>query len=60
MNQEYSFNATIVDAGGCGAFVRVPLDKEHVRAILDARREETRRNRIAKAIQMLLKTSKDS
>ena len=153
MSQEYSFHATIVDAGGGGAFVRVPLDvekvfgkkrvpvsaridgvayrgtlvrmgepchmliilkeirlaigksfgdtveitlledtqprsveippdlqqaleqeplartafeklaythqKEHVQAILDAKREETRRNRIAKAIQMLLKTSKD-
>lgn len=27
--------------------------KEHVRAILDAKREETRRNRIAKAIELL-------
>jgi len=34
--------------------------KEHVRAILEARREETRRNRITKTIQMLLQTSKDS
>jgi hypothetical protein len=34
--------------------------KEHVRAILDAWWEETRRNRITKSIQMLLQTSKDS
>lgn len=34
--------------------------KEHVRAILDANQEETRRNRISKAIQMLLQSSKDS
>ena len=34
--------------------------KEHVRAILEARREETRRNRINKTIEMLLQTSKDS
>jgi hypothetical protein len=154
MNQEYTFHAMIVDAGGGGAFVRIPFDveqvfgkkrvpvsthtdgvpyrgtllrmgepchvlgilkeirfaigksfgetveitlledtqprsvdipldlqqaleqeplaratfeklaythqKEHVRAILDARREETRRNRIAKAIQMLLKKPKES
>jgi bifunctional DNA-binding transcriptional regulator/antitoxin component of YhaV-PrlF toxin-antitoxin module len=33
--------------------------REHVRAILDARREETRQNRIAKTVQMLLQTSKD-
>ena len=34
--------------------------REHVLAVLDAKREETRRNRIAKAIQMLLRISKDS
>jgi len=33
--------------------------KEHVHAILDAKREETRQKRIAKTIQMLLQTSKD-
>jgi hypothetical protein len=34
--------------------------KEHVRAILEAKREETHQNRIVKTIQMLLQTSKDS
>jgi hypothetical protein len=34
--------------------------REHVRAILDAKREETRRNRISKAIQMLLQPRKGS
>ena len=43
------------------AFVKLPYShqREHVRTILDAKREETRRNRINKTIQMLLHTSKD-
>lgn len=34
--------------------------KEHVQAILEAKREETRRNRISNAIQMLLQPRKGS
>ncbi|MFH2038667.1 MAG: YdeI/OmpD-associated family protein [Chloroflexota bacterium] len=30
MNQEYSFSATIIDAGGGGAFVCIPFDVEQV------------------------------
>jgi uncharacterized protein YdeI (YjbR/CyaY-like superfamily) len=38
-----------------------PMSQEYtIQAIMDAGREETRRNRITKAIQMLLQTSKDS
>jgi uncharacterized protein YdeI (YjbR/CyaY-like superfamily) len=36
------------------------MNQEYIfQAILEAKREETRQNRITKAIQMLLRTSKD-
>ncbi len=42
------------------AFQKMPFthQREHVRAILEVKREDTRRNRIAKAIEMLTKTEK--
>lgn len=42
------------------AFQKMPYthQREHVRAILEAKHEDTRRNRIAKAIEMLTKTEK--